>query len=870
LKCAECGDVFLSTHALIDHMSAEHDGKKPHQCQKCGKTFGILSNLNSHTEEFSCHNFWSKPVVIKLNNIKDTGSLVQGKPPSSNKPTVCDICEKNCQSHYAMNLHIATVHEGKRPYQCTECERKFGTSSNLNTHLRKKHQQFDLSKLRNGPKTSFLPVHEKKKPAKLGNGPKNNIPSDSSSEQMGFISDHEETTPLAKFRKSPTKNNILSTSSTNEELSSFLPTVHEKAKPHLPHLKPHLCSECGKQFETRDRFNTHLRKKHSIEICEVKKRRKKYCHNNMRSEENSEQFLPSHRAEKSDEVHEKKKRKIDFEFSENYIKTMTDNSPDNDKSDVSTVHEKKRRPYECDICGKDFKTLNFFQRSLNAHLRDSHRISKKSDKKQLKLSNENVKKSEEKMSKPFSCEICGKKLTTNTNMVIHMAYAHDGPKPYNCSKCGKKFAIKFKLDEHLKCEKSNCYKGVIEEKSAKINKNNNIRHKPRTARPKLAVKNAPEVSEDNAKIHECPKCGKKFEKLMSLKGHILRSNSCREEILKNPEGLQFTKPVDDSVKKYDCPGIECDRKFGTKSNLRLHISKKHPKSYEEYLSKNNITTKIKNRVATGKRLKKPYFCADCGDRFLGKFALLDHINAAHDGKKPHSCGKCGKRFGILSNLNVHLRRNSCKVDVEEIRQKSFTTVIKRGAPKRRQKTSGGSCKDCGTNFESYASLTYHISTVHEEKKPNECPNCGRFFAINSSISVMKMNVMRHLHLCGNPKPTSRVERVFYCSLCPKRFFKESYIKLHIKRIHEKKRPYKCTTCEKKFVTWSNWTRHLAIHMGCKKFAKNVQKAVPVQKLRFIHRNGRKLVCKYDDARVRLVLENRSVNGLYDKFLPFYS
>ena len=67
---------------------------------------------------------------------------------------------------------------------------------------------------------------------------------------------------------------------------------------------------------------------------------------------------------------------------------------------------------------------------------------------------------------------------------------------------------------------------------------------------------------------------------MSLKGHILRSSSCREEIIKNPEGLQFTKPVDDSVKKYDCPGFECSRKFGTKSNLRLHIQKKHPKSYE--------------------------------------------------------------------------------------------------------------------------------------------------------------------------------------------------------------------------------------------------------------------------------------------------
>ena len=79
LKCAECGDKFLGKHALIDHISTAHDGKKPHKCQKCGKTFGILSNLNSHTEENSCHNFWSKPVVIKLNNIKDTGKETKDK-----------------------------------------------------------------------------------------------------------------------------------------------------------------------------------------------------------------------------------------------------------------------------------------------------------------------------------------------------------------------------------------------------------------------------------------------------------------------------------------------------------------------------------------------------------------------------------------------------------------------------------------------------------------------------------------------------------------------------------------------------------------------------------------------------------------------
>ena len=230
-------------------------------------------------------------------------------------------------------------------------------------------------------------------------------------------------------------------------------------------MKPHLCSECGKQFETRDRFNTHLRKKHSIEICEVKNHRKKKYHENKKFKESSEQFL----SENSGDVHERKKRKIDFEFSENYIKTMkSDNSPDIiNKSDVSTIHEKKKT--QCDICGKDFMTLKDYQKNLNAHLRDAHHIGKISDRKQLKLrknesSKESAKAEKKKLSKPFSCAICGKKLTTNTNMLIHMAYAHDGPKPYNCSKCGKKFAVKVRLDEHLKCKKNNCYNEINGEK----------------------------------------------------------------------------------------------------------------------------------------------------------------------------------------------------------------------------------------------------------------------------------------------------------------------------------------------------------------------------------------------------------------------
>ena len=98
--------------------------------------------------------------------------------------------------------------------------------------------------------------------------------------------------------------------------------------------------------------------------------------------------------------------------------------------------------------------------------------------------------------------------------------------------------------------------------------------------------------------------------------------------------------------------------------------------------------------------------------------------------------------------------------------------------KRRQKKAGGTCKDCGECFESYASLTYHNSTIHNGKKPNECPNCGRLFANNPDTNVLKRILIRHLNSCGNPNPG----QVFYhCTMCAKRFSNKSYLQLHIKR-----------------------------------------------------------------------------------------
>merc|ERR1712051_1106980 len=48
-----------------------------------------------------------------------------------------------------------------------------------------------------------------------------------------------------------------------------------------------------------------------------------------------------------------------------------------------------------------------------------------------------------------------------------------------------------------------------------------------------------------------------------------------------------------------------------------------------------------------------------------------------------------------------------------------------------------------------------------------------------------------------------------CSICNKNFANVKSLKLHKKRIHQKKKKYKCTLCSSKFAKKSNLTQHIA-------------------------------------------------------------
>lgn len=103
-ECKECYAKFTAKETLNRHMRT-HTGNKPHSCKYCGKTFIQLSQLRAHIFHHTGENGYT-----------------------------CDICRKAFNRKSRLDLHVKYVHEGAKPFECTECNKTFVRREDMSRH----------------------------------------------------------------------------------------------------------------------------------------------------------------------------------------------------------------------------------------------------------------------------------------------------------------------------------------------------------------------------------------------------------------------------------------------------------------------------------------------------------------------------------------------------------------------------------------------------------------------------------------------------------------------------------------------------------------------------------------------------------------
>ncbi|CAG0883439.1 unnamed protein product [Cyprideis torosa] len=109
VECSFCGQTFIHTEALQEHLRLSHTGtdgqQHKHTCSVCHKWFKDKYKLARH-------------------------SIVH----TEERPFSCNTCTSAFKSEYHLTRHLR-IHSGERPFQCPHCHFSFGRSFHLKRHM---------------------------------------------------------------------------------------------------------------------------------------------------------------------------------------------------------------------------------------------------------------------------------------------------------------------------------------------------------------------------------------------------------------------------------------------------------------------------------------------------------------------------------------------------------------------------------------------------------------------------------------------------------------------------------------------------------------------------------------------------------------
>lgn len=329
--------------------------------------------------------------------------------------------------------------------------------------------------------------------------------------------------------------------------------------------------------------------------------------------------------------------------------------------------------YECDICGKTFKTRTNMSAHVNSHTKTKVYKCDVCEKefhnrgviiKHLRLHTEipcataryicdacghvvndvtslkwHIINIHQKL-KLFKCDQCPKEYASNKNLKIHYR-KHTGERPFKCLECDRAFRAAYNLTVHMRIHAKK-----IECGETKSNEKN-------SSQPYVGCFR-----------FTCKVCGKGFHRRGSLALHTwthvgskpFKCDYCEKDFVcrySRRRHMELHQPQGPAAIPCDI----CHKKFRTKASMFRHKRTVHDSSVKHNKPKVKCTFCNRSVFDLEKHmnvhLNKFHKCEFCPKSYSKRDVLNRHIKERHSGTT-NDCHFCDKKFVQLKTLQKHV------------------------------------------------------------------------------------------------------------------------------------------------------------------------------------------------------------------------
>lgn len=204
---------------------------------------------------------------------------------------------------------------------------------------------------------------------------------------------------------------------------------------------------------------------------------------------------------------------------------------------------------------------------------------------------------------------------------------------------------------------------------------------------------------------------------------------------------------------------------------------------------------------------RPHICSFCGKSFITASDLYHH-EKIHANKRAYQCEICPKAFNTSSDLHkhkicVHTDRKDWKYICQYCKKRFPLKVNLDSHIKTHTGEKNFSCHLCERKCINKSILMRHIET-HTNAISFRCDICVRGYKHKKSLNEHKAKV----HKLGEVNLALKTKK-FECYLCPKSYYANNKLEKHV-RSHNGEKPFKCPHCHRCFSDKSYIKQHLKL------------------------------------------------------------